>query len=181
MDERARRRSATTTPTDPAERAREIALRLLAHSPRSAAQLREGLLSRDVPAGLADSLVVRYREVGLLDDAALAGQIVRSRHQERGQARRAIAQELSRRGFAEQDASAALAQVSDQDEQEAAVALLAARWPRLAGLEPRARARRAAGLLGRRGYPPQTAYAALRALETGEIWETVETEGTEEG
>ena len=43
---RARRENAPTTPADPAERAREIALRVLTNSPRSSAQLREKLIAR---------------------------------------------------------------------------------------------------------------------------------------
>ncbi|GMA37120.1 regulatory protein RecX [Demequina litorisediminis] len=115
-------------PTDPAERAREIALRLLTHSARSSARLREGMISRDVPEDVADQVVARYIEVGLLDDAALASTIARTRHAERGRSRRAIQQELARKGFDATDVGEALEQISDDDEREAAASLARRRW-----------------------------------------------------
>src|SRR5688572_17169813 len=103
---RARREEATTLP--PAERAREIALRILTNGPRSAAQLREGLVSRDVPEDIADRVIARYIEVGLLDDAALSAAIARTRYAERGVAPRVIEQELLRKGFSLAHIDAAL-------------------------------------------------------------------------
>ncbi|WP_062377347.1 regulatory protein RecX [Demequina pelophila] len=153
---------------DPEERAREIALRLLTHSARSAAQLRDGLVARDVAPDLADALVARYAEVGLVDDAALAATIVRTRHGERGQARRAIAQELRRKGFSQDDAEQALAQIDGDDERERARELAAARWARLASHPPEVRSRRIVAMLGRKGYPPGLAYAVVTDLARAE-------------
>ena len=147
---------------DPAERAREIALRLLTHSARSSAQLRDGLVSRDVPDDVADAVVARYQEVGLLDDAALAGTIARTRHHERGKSRRAIQQELARKGFDAQDVENALEQISDEDEHQAARALARKRWDQLAGVDHDARVRRVVGMLGRRGYSPSLAFALVK-------------------
>src|SRR5690606_25077958 len=75
---------------DAAEVARTIALRLLSAAPRSRAQLAEKLAARDVPEDVAGALLDRYEEVGLLDDAAYADMLVRTRHAERGLARRAL-------------------------------------------------------------------------------------------
>ncbi|WP_084129946.1 regulatory protein RecX [Demequina sp. NBRC 110055] len=147
---------------DPAERAREIALRLLTHSARSRAQLREGLVSRDVDEDLADEIVARYEEVGLLDDGALASTIARTRHQERGKSRRAISQELARKGFDAAHVDEALAQISDEDEYEAARALGRKRWDQLAGVDHDARVRRVVGMLGRKGYSPSVAFALVK-------------------
>ena len=149
---------------DPAERAREIALRLLTHSPRSAAQLREGLLAREVDAEVADLVIDRYLEVGLLDDAALAATIVRTRHSERGQAGRAIRQELRRKGFDEDHIVAALAQVDEDDERERAAALASKRWHQLAAHPEEVRARRVVSMLGRKGYSSSLAFALVRDL-----------------
>ncbi|WP_084100357.1 regulatory protein RecX [Demequina sp. NBRC 110051] len=147
---------------DPAERAREIALRLLTHSARSSAQLRDGLVSRDVPEEIADAVVARYQEVGLLDDAVLAGTIARTRHHERGKSRRAIQQELARKGFEAQDVENALEQITDEDEHQAARALARKRWDQLAGVDYDARVRRVVGMLGRRGYSPSLAFALVK-------------------
>ncbi len=155
----------TDAALDPAERAREIALRLLEHSPRSSAQLRDGLVQREVDPDIADQIIARYVEVGLLDDAALAATIARTRHRERGLSRRAVADELRRKGFGDEDAESALAQISAEDEHEAARELAAQRWRRLSAHEPRTKARRVAGMLARKGYSPSVAFEVVRELE----------------
>jgi len=158
---RARREDATTTPADPAERAREIALRALTHSPRSCAQLREKLIAKDVEPGLADSLIARYVEVGLLDDAALAAQIARTRHSERGLAPRAIRTELQRKGFAPADIEAALEPIPDAIDDRASE-LARKRWLALAGIDEDKRTRRVVGMLARKGYSPSNAFAVVK-------------------
>jgi regulatory protein len=166
--------------TDPEERAREIALRILAGAPRSAAQLREALLAREVIEPIVDEVIARYREVGLIDDAGLAQMIARTRHLERGQSRRAIAQELRRKGFEPEDVSSALAQVSDDDERDAAQALAERRWSALAGVPRDTRVRRVVALLGRKGYAPGVAFDLVRRLERADIWEDREVKPAEE-
>lgn len=158
---RARREDAPTTPADPAERAREIALRLLSHSPRSCAQLRQKLIDRDVEPALADELVARYVEVGLLDDAALSAQIARTRHNERGLAPRAIRLELQRKGFTAEDIESALEPIDDRID-DRAEHLARKRWDSLAVLDPEVRVRRVVGMLARRGYSPSNALAVVK-------------------
>jgi regulatory protein len=150
---------------DPAERAREIAIRLLTHSPRSAAQLRDGLTSRDVDGDIADQVVARYQEVGLLDDTQLSATIARTRHRERGKSRRAIGMELRRKGFDTTDVEAALNQITEEDEREAAEQLAAKRWHQLANVDTDARVRRVVGMLGRRGYSPSLAFEVVKHLQ----------------
>lgn len=164
---RARQEEATTLP--PAERARDIAIRLLTNSPRSAHQLREGLLSRDVDRDVAEAVIARYIEVGLLDDAALAATIARTRHAERGVAPRVIAMELRRKGFGDADIEAALAPIEPADERAAAQRLAQRRWARTAGLAPDVRVRRVVAHLGRKGYPPSIAFALVKDLRGADI------------
>lgn len=169
MSERPRQGAASTTsPTDPAERAREIALRLLTHSPRSASQLHEGLVSRDVEPEVADLIIERYREVGLLNDAELAATIARTRHHERGLARRAVRQELQRKGFEVDDIEVALEQISDDDEHEVARELAFKRWNQLQSVERDKRVRRVVAMLGRKGYSPALAFALVRECENAD-------------
>lgn len=158
------RQDSTTTPVESAERAREMALRILGHSPRSAAQLREGLLKRHVVEPVADEIVARYIEVGLLNDAQLAAAIVRTRHHERGASRRAIAVELRRKGFEQPDIDEALAQIDDDDEFTRARELALKRWNKLDGVEHGARVRRTVGMLGRKGYSPSVAFMVVKTL-----------------
>ncbi|WP_061960395.1 regulatory protein RecX [Demequina flava] len=151
------------------EKAREIALRLLSHAPRSTGQLREALVSREIPEDVADEVVARYVEVGLLDDAALAGAIARTRHRERGKARRVIAQELQRKGFDAAQVDEAVGQISEDDERDAAAHLAEKRWRQLSNVDEDARVRRVVGMLGRRGYSPSLAFALVKDLQRADI------------
>lgn len=150
---------------DDADRARQIALRLLARAPRSRQQLYAALIARDVPDDVAQALMDRYVEVGMLDDAALAASLARTRHRERGRSRRAIAQELHRKGFDSDDVAAALAQISDDDEEKSARAVAVRHWRRLDHLDRPSRIRRVAGVLGRRGYSPSQAFRLVNQVE----------------
>jgi regulatory protein len=160
--QRARQEEVTTLP--PAERARELALRLLTHSPRSAQQLRDGLVSRDVPPDIADEVIARYIDVGLLDDAGLAATIARTRHAERGTAARVIAQELRRKGFSDEHIASALEPIGREAEHHAASDLALKRWERTAGLPRDVRVRRVVAHLGRKGYSPGLAFALVKDL-----------------
>ena len=141
----------------PLEAARAIALRQLASAPRSRAQLTDKLAERGVADEVITVLLDRFEEVGLLDDQAYAEMLVRTRHDERGLARRALAQELRRKGIEGEVAEAALAQVDDDDEQVAARALVTRRIGATRGLERQRRRRRLGAMLGRRGYPAELA------------------------
>lgn len=158
---------------DMAQRAREILLRTLNRAPRSRYELQQRLLDRDISAEVAAEVLDRYEEVGLIDDAEYAAMIVRTRHAERGQARRAIAQELRRRGISPTDAQVALEQVGSDDEIARAQELVARRLESMREM-PRDRAlRRLIGYLGRRGYSTSQALSviqpALDAQEDGMI------------
>lgn len=132
--------------------ARSIVLRQLTAAPRSRQQLADALARREVPEDVAERVLDRFTEVGLVDDAAYAEMLVRSRHAERGLSRRALALELRRRGVDDGLAREALEQVGDDDEEGAARALARKKLASTRGLERETRLRRAYAALGRRGY-----------------------------
>jgi regulatory protein len=134
--------------------ARAIVLRLLTGAARSRGQLEEALRRRDVPDEVAERVLDRFTEVGLIDDAAFARSLVVSRQADRGLSRRALAAELRRRGVGDEDAAQALALVDDDAEVEAARRLAERALRSSAGQPRQARIRRAVAALGRRGYPP---------------------------
>lgn len=134
--------------------ARAIALRMLTGAPRSRAQLEEAMSRRDVPQEVATRVLDRFTEVGLVDDAAFAEMLVRTRHTERGLSRRALAVELRRKGVDDEDAQRALEQIDSDDEEEAARHLVRRRLAATSGLDAQTRARRTYAALGRKGYPP---------------------------
>ena len=134
--------------------ARSIALRLLTASSRSRAQLAEALARKDVPDDVAERVLDRFTEVGLIDDAEYARTLVRTRHSERGLSRRAIAVELRRRGIDDELAGDALEQVDSADEEVAARALVRKKLASTSGLDALTRSRRTFAALARKGYPP---------------------------
>jgi len=137
---------------DPEKVARSILLRMLTGAPRSRAQLAEKLAAREVPEDVAERVLDRFTEVGLIDDAAYAEIVVRSARSSRSLGRRAVAQELRRRGVGAEDAEEALSEVDDAADEETARALLYRRWPSWRGLAPEVRERRALGMLARKGF-----------------------------
>jgi regulatory protein len=151
--------------TDPTARAREICLRLLTDRARTRQELAQALHRKGIPDDVAGSVLERFDEVGLIDDAAFAGQWVRSRHAQRGLARRAIAVELRRKGVADEVAGEALAEVDGESEERRARQLVDRKLRSLTvgSSEQRAVAgRRLVGMLARKGYGAGVAYRVVR-------------------
>lgn len=149
-------------PADPESVARLICLRLLTAAPRTRAQLADALKRRGVPAEAAETVLGRFADVGLIDDAMFASAWVESRHYGRGLGRRALAAELDRRGVARADIEAATDQLSAETERATALALVEHKLASTAGQPYPARVRRLAGLLARKGYSPGLAYSVVR-------------------
>ncbi|WP_265523293.1 regulatory protein RecX [Oerskovia flava] len=140
------------SPAELAERARETVLRTLTAAPKSRAELAQSLARKGYPEDVVEPLLDRFEEVGLVDDAEYAGMLVRTRHSERGLSRRALTQELRRRGIDEESARDALEAVTDEDEESAAREIVRKRLARTRGLDRQVRLRRLMGTMGRKGY-----------------------------
>lgn len=147
---------------DPESVARSIALNLLTAAPRTRAQLAEAMAKRRVPDDVANRVLDRFEEVGLVDDAAFAAAWVSSRQANRGLAPRALATELRKKGVAEPVISEAVALVDRDDVESAARALVRRKARASVGLPTEARMRRLAGMLARKGYPSDIALRAVR-------------------
>ncbi len=148
------------------EAARLICLRLLTSGPRTRAQLATALRKRRVPDEVADSVLGRFAEVGLIDDAAFARAWVESRHHGRGLARKALAAELRERGVADGQVRSAVGLLGPQDELATAQRLVAGRVAASRGKPMPVRARQLMGMLARKGYPAGLAAQVVRqALE----------------
>jgi regulatory protein len=153
-------------PADPEARAREICLRLLAAAPRTRAQLADALRRKDVGDDVAERVLGRFTDVGLIDDKAFAQAWVRSRHAGRGLARRALAAELRRRGVDSETVGEAVEELDPDEEARTARALVDRKLRTTRDVDPVKRTRRLVGMLARKGYPPGTAYRVVReALE----------------
>ncbi|NXY99561.1 recombination regulator RecX [Streptomyces sp. BR123] len=153
-------------PQSPEEQARAICLRLLTGMPRTRRQLADALAKRGIAEEVAQEVLSRFEEVGLIDDAAFAGAWVESRHRGRGLARRALAQELRTKGVQASLVQEALEQLDSEQEEQTARELVERKLRATRGLDREKRIRRLAGMLARKGYPEGMALRVVRrALE----------------
>ncbi|MFE7837556.1 recombination regulator RecX [Streptomyces sp. NPDC057474] len=164
---------------DPAERARAICLRLLTGTPRTRKQLADALHKREIPEDVADEVLSRFEEVGLINDSAFADAWVESRHHGRGLARRALARELRTKGVDSALIDEAVSQLGSEQEETTARELVARKLRSTRGLDRDKRLRRLAGMLARKGYPEGMALRVVRQAleEEGEDTEGLVDEG----
>jgi regulatory protein len=159
----------TREPLDPAEKAREICLRLLAVRPRTRLELATALKRRGIDEQVAEEVLARYG----------ANAWVSSRHHGRGLARRALANELRQKGIDTAIVGEALDELDPETETATARALVERklRHERLPGTrgETDALLRRLVGMLARTGYSPGLAVRVVREA----ITERAEAAGTD--
>ena len=117
-----------------------------------------------MPGDIATRLLDRFEEVGLVDDGAFARAWVLSRGSGGGRAlaRRALAQELRRKGIADEIAREVLDEVDPADEEAAARALVRKKLRSLSSVDDTTATRRLVGMLARKGYGSGLAFAVVR-------------------
>lgn len=142
--------------------ARKILLDQLTGQARSRSELAGKLAKKGVPDALSERLLDRFEEVGLVDDEAFARAWVQSRQPGKGLARRALAQELRRKGVDDEVAQVALDEVDPDDEVEAARALVRRKLRTAARLDRDVAVRRLTGMLARKGYPSGVCFRVVR-------------------
>lgn len=167
---------------DPAAVARAIVLRQLTSSPKSRLQLARKLAERNVPEDVAESVLDRFEEVRLVDDAEFADMWVRGRSQSRKLAKGALRRELADKGIDAEVAAGALAQLSDEDEETAARELVERKLRGTTGLEDRElrdkTTRRLASMLARKGYQPSQAFRIVaEVLDAAAARDDADTDG----
>lgn len=148
--------------------ARSVLLRQLALGARSRHQLDQKLAERSVPPAVAASLLDRFEEVQLIDDAEFARMWVRTRTAAKALSRSSLRRELAEKGIDGELAEDALLQLSDEDEHEQARDVVRRRLRRNADLSDRAvrekEVRRLVGILARKGYSPGTAFSLVKGV-----------------
>lgn len=147
---------------DPESVARTILLDQLTGRARSRKELSDKLRSKDVPDDLAQRLLDRFEEVGLVDDEAFARAWVAGRQSAKGLARRALAQELRRKGVDDDVAREALDELDPETEEQAARALVRKKLRSLSRVDDVTATRRLVGMLARKGYGSGLAFAVVR-------------------
>ncbi len=168
---------ATQVPeADPESVARKILLDQLTGQPRTRSELAKKLAAKLVPDDVATRLLDRFEEVGLIDDESFARLWIGSRQPGKGLARRALAQELRRKGIDDEVAREALDEIDPADEEHAARLLVRKKLRSLSRVDEQTAMRRLVGMLARKGYGSAMAFAVvrdeLRAAERDEDHDT---------
>ena len=117
---------------------------------RSRKELAQDLKSRDISAAVAEQVLDRLADVGLVDDAAFAQEWVDSRGRRSGAGR--LRQELRLKGVAEEHIADAIGDRGDDADLTSARELAARKAASMNGLDRLVRQRRLTAFLGRRGF-----------------------------
>lgn len=144
------------------QRARNILLFQLSSGAKSAQQLRDRLEKKEIPPSISERLILRFIEVGLIDDLAVAQTIAQSRKHSRGWSNSAIRRDLQRRGIALEHIESALQEFDSEVEYETALRIATAKVRSLKSLDYQTQQRRLQGFLGRRGYSSAVVYSVVR-------------------
>ena len=144
------------------ERAIDLAYKAVARRERTVAELRTALERRRVEPDAIEVAVEELSASGFLDDARYAVRFAEDKRELAQWGSERIARELTRRGVAPELIEAALSDRTEQAELGTALTLLEQRFP-APPADDRERDR-AWRLLVRRGYAPEVAYEAVRAL-----------------
>ncbi|GAA4669220.1 regulatory protein RecX [Frondihabitans cladoniiphilus] len=149
-------------------RAENISMHALSRRGVSSHEMTNILRSRDLPDEVVESEIARLEGVGLLDDAELAENLVRSKQERKGLGKSAISNELRQRGVAQEAIEAAIADIDDDDEQARCDEWAAKRVGQLRGLDHATAERRLNGYLMRRGYRSEVIRRSIeKALPRG--------------
>ncbi|HEU4885698.1 MAG TPA: regulatory protein RecX [Longimicrobium sp.] len=134
--------------------ARQAALNLLSVRPRSAAELARRLRMKGYEPEVGEEVVARLRELGMIDDAAFAGSLVRDRVRLKPQGAHRLANELRAKGVDDETARTAIRETmeGEQTDERELARRAAAKWRPRAGEEPARARRRLHGYLARRGF-----------------------------
>lgn len=151
---------------DPEAVARTIILRQLSAGPRTRHQLATKLKDRGVPEAAARTVLDRFEELRLINDAEFAGLWVRSRAEHRHLGSSTLRRELREKGVADQLIEGALQQLTAADERDAARHLVAKKLARVdrASLdrgEKDKHTRRLVAMLVRKGHSPGVAFGIV--------------------
>ncbi|MBK8459409.1 MAG: regulatory protein RecX [Micropruina sp.] len=131
---------------------------------------------KGVPEDVVDEVLVRFTEVGLVDDRGFASALSASQSRRLTSAR-VLRQKLREKGVEAEIIDETLAERDPEADLEAARALVLKRQSALQGVDRSARYRRLAGLLSRRGFGSSVISRAIREAEADSIddqWVEVE-------
>ncbi|WP_168200404.1 regulatory protein RecX [Protaetiibacter larvae] len=147
--------------SDELARAAEASQRALARRALSRREVERVLRDKGFSEDAIGTELARLSAYGLVDDSALAQDLVASLQERKGLGRTAIAAELARRLLVPSAIAYALELVDSGDELARARELAGKRAGQLGGLDRDTAVRRLSGYLARRGYSGSTVRAAV--------------------
>ncbi|ROP74112.1 regulatory protein RecX [Curtobacterium sp. PhB115] len=150
--------------------AERLSMRALGRKGVSESEMRTMLTKQDFEPEVVEHEIERLTRVGLIDDVALATDLVDRLHSRKGLGRQGIVTELRRRGIDQIAIDTALDQGEDDEDDEflRAQELADKRAPQMRGLDRATAERRLSGFLMRKGYSSGVVRIAVeRALDGG--------------
>ena len=142
--------------------ARKILLDQLTGQARSRAELATKLARKGVPEEVAERLLDRFEEVGLVDDAAFAALLGRVPAVRQGAGPPGAGAGAAPQGHRRRDRAEALAEVDDEDEDASARVLVRRKLRSVAAVDRATAVRRLSGMLARKGYRPGVAFRVVK-------------------
>ncbi len=137
--------------------------------PRSRKELEVTLAKREIDPEVAKEVLDRFVEIEIVDDAAYAALLVRSRCNTKRVSRSVLKQQLRQKGIDPDLINEALLVVTDADELRMATELVAKKARSMSRLEPQVRKRRLFGLLARKGYGTSIALQVINDLKASDF------------
>ncbi|TCL72542.1 MULTISPECIES: regulatory protein RecX [unclassified Curtobacterium] len=150
--------------------AERLSMRALGRKGVSESEMRTLLTQQDLDPDVVEHEIERLTRVGLLDDVALATDLVDRLHARKGLGRQGVITELRRRGIDQIAIDTALDEAADDEDDEfiRAQELADKRAPQMRGLDRATAERRLSGFLMRKGYGSGVVRIAVqRALDGG--------------
>lgn len=151
------------TAAEQSARAANISMHALARRGISSREMAELLASRELSEAAVDHELARLEGAGLLDDAQLAENLVRTLRERKGLGRSAISAELRRRKVGDEASGLALETIDGDEELERATEIAVKRANQLRSYDRQTAERRLSGFLMRRGYGGSIVSAAVTA------------------
>jgi regulatory protein len=144
-------------------RTENVSMHALTKRGMSVAEMTKLLERREIEPDEVEAEIARLEGVGLLDDQALAENLVRTLQERKGLGRSAVSAELRRRQVDPLAIEQALDAIDTDDELERAIEVATKRAGQLRSYDPETAKRRLGAYLQRRGYSGSVFSAAMEA------------------
>ena len=154
---------------DSRERAHQLAINFISYRPRSSKEVTDRLVKKGFEAEVAQSVVERMRELGLLNDLEFARMFIRDKLLGKPMGRALLKRKLLEKGISFQASERVVKEyVSDESESDAANALATRKFKmsraRFSKLEPAVCQKKLADYLLNRGFSAEVAYKTARTI-----------------